>query len=505
MIILLFFSILSLTALSQNAEKKITIQNKNISLKEAFEQIELQTDYSIAYEQSNLNLKKRQSLSLKSASIEKALTQILKGTGYTYKIKGYHIIISLPAQKTETIDEKTQKLTQTIRGIVVDSKTNVPIEYASVYILGEPSLNSSTDSLGNFRIGNVPIGRYNIQASFTGYHTSIISEVSVTSSKEVYVEIPMDENIQYLAEVLVKPEIKKDRTINPMAITGGRMISMEEAGRFANGFDDPARLSAAFAGVAGDIGTNAVAIRGNSPQFTQWRLEGIEIPNPTHFADLSGLGGGFLSALSTQVIGNSDFYNGAFPAEYNNVLSGVFDMHLRNGNNQKYEHAFQVGLMGIDLSSEGPISKKRGSSYLVNYRFSTTSLASGNDLNLKYQDLSFKLNFPTSKAGTFSIWGLGLIDRNKAPIEERSKWETLGDRQSGENRLEKMAGGLAHKYVINENTYVRSSLSATYSKDHTVVDQLADDKLIRVGDIRNSRWDFVFNFPKIRNYHPIHD
>ncbi len=493
-----------MTAISQNAEKKITIQNKNISLKEAFEQIELQTDYSIAYEQSNLNLKKRQALSLKSASIEKALTQILKGTGYIYKIKGYHIIISLPTPKTETIGEKTQKLTQTIRGIVVDSKTNAPIEYASVYVLEEPSLNSSTDSLGNFRISNVPIGRYNIQASFTGYHISIISEVSVTSSKEVYVEIPMDENIQYLAEVLVKPEIKKNRTINPMAITGGRMISMEEAGRFANGFDDPARLSAAFAGVAGDIGTNAVAIRGNSPQFTQWRLEGIEIPNPTHFADLSGLGGGFLSALSTQVIGNSDFYNGAFPAEYNNVLSGVFDMHLRNGNNQKYEHAFQVGLMGIDLSSEGPISKKRGSSYLVNYRFSTTSLATGNDLNLKYQDLSFKLNFPTSKAGTFSIWGLGLIDRNKAPIEERSKWETLGDRQSGENRLEKMVGGLAHKYVINENTYVRSSLSATYSKDHTVVDQLADDKLIRVGDIRNSRWDFVFNSYLNTKFSPRH-
>ena len=88
-------------------------------------------------------------------------------------------------------------------------------------------------------------------------------------------------------------------------------------------------------------------------------------------------------------------------------------MHLRNGNNQKYEHAFQVGLMGIDLASEGPINKKRGSSYLINYRFSTTSLASGNDINLKYQDL---LNFPTCKAGTFSIWGLGLIDRNKADV-----------------------------------------------------------------------------------------
>ena len=78
-----------------------------------------------------------------------------------------------------------------------------------------------------------------------------------------------------------------------MAIIGGHMISMEEAGRFANGFDDPARLSSAFAGVAGDVGTNAVAIRGNSPQFTQWRLEEVEIPNPTHFATLPDWAGAF--------------------------------------------------------------------------------------------------------------------------------------------------------------------------------------------------------------------
>lgn len=449
--IFLFFTFLSLTTVAQNKEKKITIQNKKISLKEAFAQIETQTGYSIAYEQSKLDIEKKHSLSLKNATVDKAMTQLLKGTGYAYKIKGYHIIISLQDNKQKPANNDTQKLTQTIRGIVVDSKTNTPIEYASVCITEDPSRGGSTDERGNFRINNVPVGRYNIQATFMGYRSSIITEVSVTSSKEVFIEIPMDENVQDLAEVLVKPEIKKDRTVNPMAITGGRMISIEEASRFANGFDDPARLSSAFAGVAGDVGTNAVAIRGNAPQFTQWRLEGIEIPNPTHFADLSGLGGGFLSGLSTQVIGNSDFYNGAFPAEYSNALSGVFDMHLRNGNNQKYEHAFQVGLMGIDLASEGPINKKRGSSYLINYRFSTTSLASGNDINLKYQDLAFKLNFPTRKAGTFSIWGLGLLDRNKAEVLDRSEWETMGDRSSGSNKLDKLAGGLTHKYVINAN------------------------------------------------------
>ena len=150
--------------------------------------------------------------------------------------------------------------------------------------------------------------------------------------------------------------------------------------------------------------------------------------------------------------------------------------------------------MGIDLASEGPINKKRGSSYLINYRFSTTSLASGNDINLKYQDLAFKLNFPTRKAGTFSIWGLGLIDRNKAEVLDRSEWETMGDRSSGSNKLDKLAGGLTHKYVINENTYIRSSLSATYSKDHSLVNLQTDDgTIVQVGDIQNSRWNFVFN------------
>ena len=494
-LLFLFFAFLSFNATAQNDKKQITIQNKNISLKEAFAEIELQTGYSIAYELSTVDVKKKISLSLENQSIDEALSQILKETRYSYKITGYHIIITPSGnEQQKSTKEKTERPTQTVRGIVLDSKTNAPIEFATVRIMNSGSLGSTTDSLGRFRIDHVPVGRCNIQTSYVGYNANIFNEIPVTSSKEVYMEIPLDENVHSLAEVVIQPEIKKDKPLNAMAITGGRMISMEEAGRFANGFDDPARLSSAFAGVAGDVGTNAVAIRGNSPQFTQWRLEGVEIPNPTHFADLTGLGGGFLSALSTQVIGNSDFYNGAFPAEYSNALSGVFDMRIRNGNNQKYEHTFQLGILGIDLASEGPTSRKNGSSYILNYRFSTTSLATGNDMNLKYQDLSFKLNFPTRKAGTFSIWGIGLIDRYKPEILDRDEWETQSDRQSGNTTFDKAAGGITHKYLINADTYIRSSLAATYAKDHTEADQMTeDDKLVHVGDIRNSKWDIVFN------------
>ena len=151
-----------------------------------------------------------------------------------------------------------------------------------------------------------------------------------------------------------------------------------------------------FAGVAPSVSSNGISIHGNAPHLLQWRLEDVEIPNPNHFADIATLGGGILSSLSSQVLGNSDFFTGAFPAEYGNAVSGVFDMKLRNGNNQKNENTIQVGIMGIDVASEGPLSKKHKASYIFNYRYSTTGLLNLDGGTMDYQDLNFKLNFPTS-------------------------------------------------------------------------------------------------------------
>lgn len=315
--IFLFFAFLSLAVMAQSGGKRINLHAENISLKEAFMEIERQTGYSVAYERAHLDADRRLSVSLRDAGIDTALTQLLSGTSCTYRIKGYHVIISRLPDHGKPAGKKPRALTQTVRGIVTDAATNAPIEYATVRIGEGGFLGATTNSSGRFRIDNVPVGRHDLQTDFVGYHT-----------------------------------------------------------------------------------------------------------------------------MSTQVIGNSDFYNGAFPAEYGNALSGIFDMHLRNGNNRKHEHTFQLGLMGIDIASEGPISRKRGSSYIFNYRFSTTSLATSNDINLKYQDFAFKLNFPTRRAGTFSLWGIGLIDRNKAEAKERSQWETDGDRQSGKNQLDKAAGGV---------------------------------------------------------------
>ena len=308
-----------------------------------------------------------------------------------------------------------QDVTQTIRGKVVDAESQVSLPGATVVILGsDPLIGTTTDSFGNFTIENVKIGRYDIRASFVGYEPYIIKEVQLGSSKEVFLDIRLQESLAGLKEVVIRAEDNKDAAINTMATVSAKQINMDEARRYAGGMDDPARLATTFAGVTGNLSGNGIVIRGNASKGLLWKMEGIQISNPNHFANITVFGGGAFTALSTQLMANSDFYTGAYPAEYGNGLSGVFDIKMRNGNNQKREYSFQVGTLGLDAGAEGPFKKGGQSSYLFNYRYSTFALIAPllpeNAGGIRYQDLSFKLNFPTKRAGTFSLWGIGARD-----------------------------------------------------------------------------------------------
>lgn len=376
------------------------------------------------------------------------------------------LLISVVAfGQTSSVKMTKGRLVQTIRGVVVDGDSRYPIPYATVKLSGMEGQGTITDSLGRFSLPQVPLGRQTVEAAFMGYEPEIIREILVTSAKEVYIEIPLKESVNELNEVVIRARTNKEMAMNKMATTGARMLSVEEASRYAGGFDDPARLVSSFAGVSPSVSSNGISIHGNAPHLLQWRLEDVEIPNPNHFADISALGGGILSSLSSQVLGNSDFFTGAFPAEYGNAVSGVFDMKLRNGNNEKNENTFQVGIMGIDVASEGPLSKKHKASYIFNYRYSTTGLLNIDGGTMDYQDLNFKLNFPTRKAGTFSVWGTSLIDKFSNDFERKpEKWEYMSDRNESKDKQYMAAGGISHRYFFHNDASLKTTLAATYSQ-----------------------------------------
>lgn len=363
-----------------------------------------------------------------------------------------------------------QEFTQIIRGQVVDAESQSPVAFASFAVVTTNlPMSTVTDENGYFRIEKVPIGRHNFQVSCVGYETQLISEIMVSSGKEIVLSIKVKEQITKLEEVSVKAYTKKDKPINSMATLSARTFSVEEARRYAGGFDDPGRVASSFAGVSTEnLRDNSIVIRGNSPKGLLWRLEGVEIPNPNHFANMETFGGGGVSALSALVVGNSDFFTGAFPAEYGNAVSGVFDIKLRSGNNEKHEHAFQIGAMGVDISSEGPLSKNTKASYLFNYRYSTMGLVKEvfppeiKDFIPSYQDLCFKFNMPTQKSGIFSIWGLASDDSQGAKAEQDSAlWETTDDRTDDDIVQQIGAMGLNHRFIFTRKTYINSTLALT--------------------------------------------
>lgn len=304
------------------------------------------------------------------------------------------------------------QLTQTVRGTLKDKQTFQPIIGAKIIVLdSEPLIGAVSDLDGKFRLENVPIGRQKIAISFVGYEPVLLNNLDV-GSKEFVLNIEMTESVQMMDVVEVKANSDKSEQINKMATVSVRQFSIEESSRFSGSFNDVARMAQNFAGVQGaDDSRNDIVIRGNSPTGVLFRMEGIDIPNPNHFARF-GTTGGPVSILNNNVLANSDFMTGAFPAEYGNAIAGVFDLKMRTGNNEKHEFMFQLGFNGAELMAEGPISRKTGSSYLVNYRYSTLKLFQLMGINFgstalpNYQDGSFKLNFP-SKKGLTSVFGMG--------------------------------------------------------------------------------------------------
>jgi hypothetical protein len=380
-----------------------------------------------------------------------------------------------------TAMSQSSPLTQVVKGHVVDAQSKAGLIGANVVVVGT-DLGAATDSEGTFRIPRVPVGRHTLKVMYMGYQSLIIPEVLVGSAKEVEVMAELEEKILQGEEIVVTPDIDKNRPLNTMSTVSARSFSVEEAQRYAGGFDDPARLASSFAGITyGNAQDNAIIIRGNAPKGLLWRLEGIEIGNPNHFPDGNVLGGGLFTIFSSQLLANSDFMTGAFPAEYGNALSGVFDMKLRNGNSDRREWTVQTGLMGLDFAAEGPFSQTGNASYLVNYRYSTIGLLT--DLNaidteqeLNYQDLSFKLNFPTRNAGTFSLWGIGSSDR---PVEteepDPTKWEHEWDRLKYDARFRVGAVGLNHKAVLGRSTFINSTVAMTAEDVEYDLDRLDDD------------------------------
>jgi hypothetical protein len=375
--------------------------------------------------------------------------------------------------------------TQTVRGKVFDSESNFPLVGAKIVIVvnGQKYM-AAAGADGDFAIAKVPVGKHQLDASAPFYDARTLT-VEVTSGRELIVQIPLQEKVSQQQDVRVVGR-KQGEVLNEMAVLSAQQFSVEETNRYPGSRMDPARMASNFAGVNGaDDSRNDIVVRGNSPLGVIYRVEGIDIPNPNHFA-ISGTSGGPVSLLNNKILGNSDFFMSAFPAEYGNSLSGVFDLKLRSGNNNQHEFTGQFGLLGTEFLAEGPLSKNSKSSYLVMGRYSTLTIFQALNINLgtdaipKYFDGAFKFNWILKNGGQLSFFGMGGGSDIAIKISDFTEYtEDLygeGDRDQyfGTSMI---TSGLNYKKSLSEKTFITSTLAYSQENQRTRHEYLKNRRL----------------------------
>ncbi len=374
------------------------------------------------------------------------------------------------------------QITQTIRGKVIDEESKFPLIGVNVYSTDDSGgqHGAVTDEQGYFRIAEVPIGRVKVSFSYIGYNDVQLDNIILSSTKEAILQVEMEEAAMELNDVIVVAK-KRGEVRNEMAVISAREFTIEETEKYAGSRGDPARMARNFAGVvASDDSRNDIVVRGNTPLGVLWRLDGVNIPNPNHFA-IPGTGGGSVTILNNKFLANSDFFTGAFPAEYGNAIAGAFDLRMRNGNNENREFSAQFGFLGTELMAEGPIQKGK-SSYLAMYRYSTVDIFHklginiGTDASPQYQDAAFRLNFPQKNGASLSFFGMGgtsKIDIIKSTLTDTSTTELYGSNDRDQYFGSRMGMlGLSYAYPLNAKSFLKVVAAVSHQRvfaDHDKV------------------------------------
>jgi len=391
-----------------------------------------------------------------------------------------------------------QTLTQTLSGQVLDKDSRQPIVGATLRITAPEGIpgGAVTDEAGHFSIKNLPVGRLQISCAYLGYEPWLSDPIILNSGRETWLSIALTESVMKAGEVVITAQRRGNEPVNELSVLGTRSFSADETQRYAASANDPGRMAQALPGVQPSRDSRSdIVVRNNSGIGLLWRLEGIDIPNPNHFAR-RGTSGGGITIFSISMLANSDFSTGAFPAEYGNAYAGVFDVHLRRGNPDKREYTFRAGMLGLDFSTEGPFSRQKSTAngqqpssqpatYLINYRYSTLGILNkmgihlvGERVDNTFHDLAFNTYFPSkNNRHLFTFWGMGGQSFEfEDAVKNQADWKSYSDYFTRDFDTNMGALGATHTALLSDDAYLRTSLAMMGQKIDFVNDTLNSER-----------------------------
>lgn len=306
-----------------------------------------------------------------------------------------------------------------LSGKVINKNTQNPIKSVTVRILGT-NLGAITKDDGTFKVSKVPVGTYQVQFTSIGFMTFVESNVIISQSKPISLEVELSEKVVELAGAEVRSSyfIKKIETVNST-----QTLNAEDIRRAPGVQEDVIRATALLPGVAvTSAGRNDLLVRGGAPFENLFVVDNIEVPNINHFGS-QGSSGGPLSIVNIDFVRNVSFSAGAFGAKYGDKVSSITNITLRNGNEEKFGGKATLSATGFGLNLEGPTFE--GGSFLFSARRSYLDFiftAAGFSFIPEYWDFHLKLNQKLDDYNQLSfltIGALGSVKLNNDKLDDK--------------------------------------------------------------------------------------
>lgn len=343
----------------------------------------------------------------------------------------------------------------TITGEVIDRDTKQEIIGAVIEVLNA-KIFTATDVHGNFTIDGLDPKTYNLKITAPYYGTTYKTDIVVTGkqSTKILIELKL---VSYETEEVV---VSGDRFFDKPKdlLTSTNSLSAEEIRRAPGAVEDVNRMVQSLPGVTTATDSrNDLIVRGGSPIENFILVEGIEVPNINHFGT-QGASGGPIGMINVDFLNDVTFSAGGFPAKYGDRLSSIMDVQYRNGDEYNFNGKLDIGIAGGGIILEGPIQNGK-SSFLFSARRSYLDLilsSTGLTAVPNYYNFNLKATYEISENHKLTLLGLAGIDKiNFKGFEDDDDPFINSTDFSGWQG----AGGIVHKWLIGNQTYLQTSLS----------------------------------------------
>ncbi|AXY75508.1 hypothetical protein D3H65_16655 [Paraflavitalea soli] len=356
------------------SKETISIDLKNVTLKEALNTIEKLTRFKFTYKSAVIagirNIRYQQ----QHVPVKKVLDDLLLQNGLQYEQVQTYIIIKKPGG--------TGAQTATVYGFVTVVQSGEALIGSTVSLTGPKTYTTLTNAYGFYSL-TVPVGEYVLNSSHVGF-TEHIENLVIGENQRHPIALPVKE-ADTMQAVIVSSAGKKSMVQN--VITGNHRLSTLEIKRIAMGGSEPDVLKSLqfLPGIQSAAeGTTNLSVRGGSYDQNLILLDEAPVYNPTHSL-------GFFSAFNTDALKDVAIYKGVFPAQYGGRLSSVIDIRMKEGNNKQHALTGGIGLIASRLTWEGPIKKER-SSFMISGRYSNTGALLNTAYRLKVIDAGTSRN-----------------------------------------------------------------------------------------------------------------